>query len=139
MGSAWMSTLIRLSVCVEMGSSESHAKKVICLCLCFRSCLSDHRDRSYGTITQDALDLTVQDPVLYNITSCMSAWFHVPSRGSVSGDSLSTRVCLTETPWTLTPRQRSITMDTDPATVKSVWYTSYWNAFLLIFEFTKLN
>ena len=64
---------------------------------------------------------------LYDVTSCLVAWPHVPSRGSLSrGDSaggVSVQGVLSGRP----PRQRP------PHMGKSGRYTSYWNAFLLSF------
>ena len=51
---------------------------------------------------------------MYDVTSCLAAWSHVPSRGYLSLDPPGQR-------WTETPLSR---------TIKSGRYTSYWNAFL---------
>ena len=89
---------------------------------------------------------------LYDITSILAVWSHVPSGGSLSlvpcsfqGVSLSLVPCscqgvsLSLVPCsfqgrislTKTPRQRPPWTEI-PCTVKSGWYASYWNAFLFI-------
>ena len=99
---------------------------------------------------------------LYDATSCLAAWCHVPSRGfclsfhvpsggiSVRGGSLSERFLsrgsLSEGPLSrgLCPEGLSsgvslqgglyqrVLPDTDPHRVKSKWYASYRNTFLLL-------
>ena len=54
---------------------------------------------------------------LYDVTSFLAAWSHVPSRG----------VCL----WSHVPFRGGLPdRDPPPCTVKSGQYASYWNAFL---------
>ena len=69
---------------------------------------------------------------LYDVTSCLVAWSHIPSKGSLSlvqyyfwgdlclegslpgeGGSVSEGLC-----------------QVNPCSIKSGWYASYWNAFL---------
>ena len=70
---------------------------------------------------------------LYDVTSCLAAWSHVPSGGfSVPGPMfLPAGLCLGG----LCPGGRCLGWGSlsgrPPCMVKSGWYTSYWNAFLL--------
>ena len=79
--------------------------------------------------------------VLYDVTSCLAvwshvpsgkgglcAWSHVPSGGLCTGASLSGGVC---------PGGVCLCQADPPGTVKSGRYASYWNAFLLVYIFSK--
>ena len=76
--------------------------------------------------------------VPYSFQGGLCLWSHIPSKGvSVSGSIFLLGVSLAETPWTETPLLDGDPtdgdppeQDRDPRTVKSAWYTYWWNAFL---------
>ena len=80
--------------------------------------------------------LSVHRGSLYDVISCLAAWFHVASRGiSVSGPMLLqggslSRRSLSKEGGSLS-RGLSVGGGT-PCTVKNMRYASYWNAFLFL-------
>ena len=60
---------------------------------------------------------------LYDVTSCLAGWSHVPSRGSLSSGGSLSRGCMSG--------GGGFSVRETPRTVKNGRYASYWNAFLV--------